>query len=222
MFKKILIAEDIDSIGLGLITVLEKLHHAEIVHAKYCDDAILKIKKANLDKQPFDLLITDLSFEADHRQTTLPNGEDLIKAVKEHQSDLKIIAYSIEERTYKIKYLLEDLDIDAFVWKGRESSGEVIRAINTIFKTDEKYLSPRFSHILHPTTLLEIEEYDIQLIKSLSEGLTVAEIGEHFKTEGKSAKSSSSIEKRINKLKIYFKAKNTIHLISIAKDLGLV
>lgn len=222
MFKKILIAEDIDSIGLGLSTILEQLHNAEIVHVKYCDEAMLKIRKANLDQQPFDLLITDLSFEADHRTIILSNGEDLIKAIKEHQPNLKIIAYSIEERTYKIKYLLEELDIDAFVWKGRESSGEVIRAINTIFKADEKYLSPRFSHILHPSTLLEIEEYDIQLIKSLSKGLTVNEICERFKNEGKSAKSSSSIEKRINKLKIYFKAKNTIHLISIAKDLGLV
>ncbi|MDR6969300.1 DNA-binding NarL/FixJ family response regulator [Flavobacterium arsenatis] len=222
MFKKILIAEDIDSTGFGLITVLEKLHHAEIVHAKYCDDALLKIRKANLDGLPFGLLITDLSFEADHRQTILANGEDLIKAVKEHQPSLKIIAYSIEERTYKIKYLLEDLDIDAFVWKGRESSGEVVRAISTIFKGGEKYLSPRFNHILHPTTLLEIGDYDIQLIKFLSEGLTVAEIGERFKDEGKSAKSSSSIEKHISKLKLYFKAKNSIHLISIAKDLGLV
>lgn len=222
MFKKILIAEDIDSIGLGLSTILEQLHQAEIVHSKYCDDALLKIKRAQLDAVPFDLLITDLSFEADHRTAVLPNGEDLIKAVKQQQPDLKIIAYSIEDRNYRIKFLLEDLDIDAFVWKGRESSGEVIRAISTIYKGEAKYLSPRFSHLLHPTSLLEIEEYDIQLIKYLSEGLSVAEICEVFKTEGKTAKSSSSVEKHISKLKIYFKAKNSIHLVSIAKDLGLV
>jgi len=222
MFNKILIAEDIDSIGIGLNAVLEKLHNVEIVHAKYCDEALLKIKKAQLDQAPFDLLITDLSFEADHRTVVLAGGEELIKAVKEQQPGLKIMAYSIEERTYKIKYLLEDLDIDAFVWKGRESSSELIRAINIIFKGEEKYLSPRFNHILQPASLLEIEQYDIQLIKSLSQGLTVAEIGEVFKTEGKSANSTSSIEKRINRLKLYFKAKNTIHLVSIAKDLGLV
>lgn len=222
MFKKILIAEDIDSIGLGLTSILEKFHDAEIVHAKYCDDALLKLKKANLDHVPFDLLITDLSFEADHRTTTLQNGEDLIKALKEQQPELKIIVYSIEDRTHKIRYLLEDLDINAFVWKGRESSGEVIRAINTIHKGAEKYLSPRFNHILHPATLLEIEEYDIQLIKYLSQGLAIAEICEIFKTEGRAAKSSSSVEKQISKLKTYFKAKNNVHLVSIAKDMGLV
>lgn len=222
MFKKILIAEDIDSIGLGLTAVLEKLHSAQIVHAKYCDEAILKIRKAILDAVPFDLLITDLSFEPDHRPTTLSNGEDLIKAVKEHQPGLKIIAYSIEDRTYTIKCLLQDLDINAYVWKGRESSGEVIRAINTIYNSDQKYLSPRFSHILQPATLLEIEEVDIQLIKHLSQGLQVGEICEIFKTQGRSAKSNSSVEKQINKLKTYFKAKNNAHLVSIAKDMGLV
>ena len=222
MFKKILIAEDIDSIGVGLITILEQLHDAEIIHAKYCDEAILKIKKAQSDKVPFDLLITDLSFEADHRNPILATGEALIKAVKEEQPGLKIIAYSIEDRTYKIKYLLEDLDIDAFVWKGRESSGEVIRAINTLYKGEEKYVSPKFSHLLQSTSLLQIEEFDIQLIKHLSEGLAIAEICAIFKAEDRAAKSISSVEKQINKLKTYFKAKNNVHLVSIAKDMGLV
>lgn len=222
MFKKILIAEDIDSIGLGLTAILEKLHNAEIVHAKYCDEALLKIKKANIDGQPFDLLITDLSFEPDHRIATLSSGEDLIKAVKEQQPELKILVYSIEDRTYAIKYLLQDIDIDAFVWKGRESSGEVIRAINTIYGSDEKYLSPKFSHILQPATLLQIEEVDIELIKHLSKGLQVGEISEIFKNEGRNAKSSSSVEKQISKLKTYFRAKNNVHLVSIAKDMGLV
>ena len=34
--------------------------------------------------------------------------------------------------------------------------------------------------------------------------------------------SNSSIEKRINKLKTYFKANDNVHLIAITKDLGLI
>lgn len=222
MFKKILIVEDIDSIGLGLGTTLEKFHHAEIIHSKYCDDALLKIKSAQLRQMPFDLLITDLSFEQDHREVNLKSGEELLKEVKRLQPDLKTIVYSVEDRGYKVKQLIESLGVDAFVWKGRESSGEVIRAIDTIFKSDGKYLSPKFDYILHPAHLLEIGEYDISLIRLLSEGLLVAEICEVFKSEGKSAKSTSSVEKHINKLKIYFKAKNNVHLVSIAKDLGVI
>ena len=221
MFKKILVAEDIDSISMGLSTILEKLHDAEIMYAKYCDEALLKIKRANQDGHPFDLLITDLSFKEDHRQATIPGGEELIAAVKAIQPDLKTIIYSIEERTYKIRYLLEELKADGFVWKGRESSGEVIKAISKVYN-DETYLSPRFAHIFSPSALLEIETSDILLIRYLSEGLNQGEISDRFKTLGQSATSCSSIEKRINKLKIYLKAKNTAHLVSIAKDLGLV
>jgi two-component system capsular synthesis response regulator RcsB len=43
-----------------------------------------------------------------------------------------------------------------------------------------------------------------------------------FKHEGISPNSKSSIEKQVSKLKIYFKANNTVHLVAIAKDLGII
>ncbi|WP_317168908.1 hypothetical protein [Flavobacterium undicola] len=46
MFKKVLIAEDLDSISQTIIHTLEGLSIANIQHVKYCDDAyILKLKK---------------------------------------------------------------------------------------------------------------------------------------------------------------------------------
>ncbi|MDI1255655.1 MAG: response regulator [Flavobacterium sp.] len=220
MFKKILIAEDIDSIGLGLSTILEKLHAAEIVHARYCDDALLKIKKAAQDDMPFELLITDLSFAPDHRQVKLQGGEDLIVAVRTLQPDIKIIVYSVEDRMYKIRRMLDFLHIDGFVWKGREGSGEILKAIDAIFN-EGKYLSPRFSHIFNPAAVMEIREADIELIRLLSEGHSQPEISNILKAQNKNS-STSYIEKRISSLKELFKAKNTLHLVSIAKDMGLV
>ena len=46
MFTKVLIAEDFDSINIALIQTLESMGVKEIEHAKYCDDALLKAKKA--------------------------------------------------------------------------------------------------------------------------------------------------------------------------------
>ena len=46
MFKKVLVAEDFDSISIAVGQVLKELSVPEIHHAKYCDDAFLKIKKA--------------------------------------------------------------------------------------------------------------------------------------------------------------------------------
>lgn len=69
MFHKVLIAEDLDSISIAVVQALEEISILEINHAKYCDDAFLKIKKALHDNQPYDLLISDLSFKPDHEKT---------------------------------------------------------------------------------------------------------------------------------------------------------
>ena len=222
MFKKILINEDIDSLSLGLKTVLEKLYSIEIQQAKYCDEAYNKIRKAVLDQEPFDLLISDLSFKPDHRDTKLASGEALIEKLQETHPQLKVIAYSIEDRKYRIKSLFDDLHICGYVCKGRDSSDEIIKAINQLATGEKRYISPSLSHILLDNSVLEIDEHDIDIVKHLSSGLSNEEISGEFKKQQKSATSVSSIEKRINKLKIYFKARNTNHLISIAKDMGLI
>lgn len=222
MYKKILILEDIDSINLGIVSLLEKNFQADIRSAKYCDDAVLKIKKALFENQPFDLVITDLSFKEDHRETKITCGEDLIHFIRKEQPELDIIVYSVEDRPYKVKSLFEIFSINAYVIKGRESTLELLEAIDTIYNSDDRYVSQQIAQALKEDTFLEIEDYDVELIKYLSTGLTQDEISLYFKKKGMSPCSISSIEKRINRLKIFFKAKNAIHLIAISKDMGII
>jgi DNA-binding NarL/FixJ family response regulator len=222
MFKKVLVAEDLDSISITVGKALEELSVSEIHHAKYCDDAFLKVKKALKDNLPYDLLISDLSFKTDHRENKLKSGDELIAAVKKVQPDIKTVVFSIEDKSFRIKSLFNDLGINAFVSKGRNSIPELKKAIQGVFNNDTKILSQELSHALRDKSLIEIETYDISLLKSLSKGLILDEIALDFKNSGIIPNGSSSIEKRINKLKIFFKANNNVHLIAIAKDLGLV
>ena len=222
MFNKVLVAEDLDSISIAVVQALEELSIAQIHHAKYCDDAFLKIKKALLDDVPYDLLISDLSFKEDHRENYLKSGDELVEAIKKVQPSIKTIIFSIEDKSYRIKSLFNNLGINAYVSKGRNSIPELKKAIQSVFNNDEKILSPELSHALRDRSLLEIEAYDISLLKLLSKGLTIEEISSQFNTSGIIPNGNSSLEKRINKLKIYFKASNNVHLIAIAKDLGLV
>lgn len=222
MFKKVLIAEDLDSISIAVIQAVEMLSIEEIHHAKYCDDAFLKIKKALLDNEPYDLLISDLSFKADHRENKLNSGEELIEAVKIAQPDIKTIVFSIEDKSFRIKSLFNNLGINAYVSKGRNSIPELQKTIERIYDTDEKIVSSELSHILRDKSIFELEAYDISLLRLLSKGHILDEIAKVFKESGISPNGSSSIEKRINKLKVYFKANNNVHLIAITKDLGLV
>ena len=146
----------------------------------------------------------------------------MIAAVKKVQPNIKTIVFSIEDKSFRIKSLFNNLGINAFVSKGRNSIPELKKAIQGVFDNDTKILSPELSHALRDKSLIEIESYDILLLKSLSRGLILEEIALDFKNSGINPNGSSSIEKRINKLKIFFKANNNVHLIAIAKDLGLV
>ena len=91
-----------------------------------------------------------------------------------------------------------------------------------MFESDEPYLAPNLSYILQNKMVHEINDYDIQLMLQLSYGVTIDKMDEKFEDLGITPSSKSSIEKKLNKLKIYFKASNNIHLVAIAKDLGLI
>ncbi|WP_281336127.1 response regulator [Flavobacterium eburneipallidum] len=222
MFKKVLVVEDFDSISITVGQALEELAVSEIHHAKYCDDALLRIKKAQLDKTPYDLLISDLSFKNDHRENLLNSGEELIEAIKKIQPEIKTIVFSIEDKSFRIKSLFNTLGINAFVSKGRNSIPELKRAIIGVFNDQKPTPSAEVSQALRDKSLIEIEAYDIEILKLLSKGYILEGIVTEFKTLGIVPNGNSSIEKRINKLKTYFKASNNVHLIAISKDLGLV
>ncbi|MTG96801.1 MULTISPECIES: response regulator [Myroides] len=222
MFKKILVVEDYDSINVGIVTALSEKYSAEIYNTKYCDDAWLKIQNAHLNSSPFDLIITDLSFEQDYREQKLEGGIDLIEVIKANYPDTKIIVYSIENRYIEINTLIEKLKIDAYISKGRNSINELHHAIEHIQSTPNCYLSPDIEDITTTSTALILSDEDLEIISLLSKGYTQQEISAVFKSKSKTISSTSSIEKRIGKLKLSFEAKNTIHLVSIAKDLGLI
>ena len=221
MFKKVLIAEDFDSINLAVMQALNEIGVEEVHHAKYCDDAKLKILKANLDQQPFDLLISDLSFKSDHRKVILESGDQLIAWVKQEQPDLKIIVHSVEEKRYHIQSLFQNYDIDGFVSKGRKSIEQLKYAIHKLSEDDTKYISPEIAHLLQDKSVTEIDEFDVELIRQLSLGVPQDKMDLRFKELGITPNSKSTIEKRLGKLKDYFKANNTIHLIAIAKDMWI-
>jgi DNA-binding NarL/FixJ family response regulator len=221
MFKKVIVSDDLVSINLGMLTILDNLQIKQVVSVQYCDDAYLRIKKAALDGHPFDLLITDLSFKKDHRDQIYQNGEDLIKVLHEEFPGLKVIVHSIEDRVQKVRRLINSFQIKAYVCKGRRGLIELTEAIKAVGK-NQLYVSQGVSQALHSKTDLEIDDYDILLMKELSNGFSQDQISANFKAENITPNSLSTIEKRLNKLRIQFRANNAIHLVAIVKDLGLI
>jgi DNA-binding NarL/FixJ family response regulator len=222
MFKKVIIAEDLDAMNLGIQQVLKDLNIVHFQHSKYCDEALLKVRKAIQDNEPYDLLISDLSFKTDHREVKIANGDELVQKIRELQPNIKIIAYSVEDKSYRIKSLFDNAGIDAFVLKGLNSIEELKKAINLIGTSDQKFISPEVASALQEKNNYEIDDLDIQILKHLSLGTPQDDITETFKALNVTPNSKSTIEKRIAKLKDSFKANNTIHLVSITKDMGII
>lgn len=222
MFKNVLLVEDIDSIGHGIaLKIKQDLCIKHIVVAQYCDDAYLKFIKAEKDKIGFDLLITDLSFKKDHRESSITSGEQLIKKLRDRDYNVPIIVYSIEERPTVIKKLIDWYGVDAYVFKGRNSTKTMIDAIKSIEK-GKRFISTELANVLRNKEVFTLEEFDTILLHQLSKGCTQEEISIHLKEKHISPSSLSSIEKRLNRLKEELKAKTTIQLIANAKDLGLI
>jgi len=222
MFKKVLIAEDMDFINSGIKSQLSSLGILEIDYVQYCDEALLKLKSASLNNKPFDLLISDLSFDKDYTAQKITSGDALIKEVRKEFPSLKIAVFSVEDKIFRVQNLFNEHKINAYVWKSREGLRELKKAIQKIYNSNSFYISPHVAGALSKNNTIEIADYDIFLIECLSKGLLQEQISIKLKEKEWAPTSVSTIEKRLKFLKEHFNANNPAHLVSITKDLGLI
>jgi len=221
MFQKVLIADDHDDVNRGVAALLDTMNAGDIYSAQYCDEAWLKIKKEALEGNPFDLLITDLSFKKDHRDCNISSGEELIASIRTEYPAMRIIVYSMKDQIQKVRALINKHGVNAYVLKDRNGSVELKKALEKVHN-NIIHVSPQVSRALKRSRSLEIADYDIELLKQLSHGLSQQKFSKRFKEQNVSPSSLSSLEKRLNALRLQFKANNAIHLVSIVKDLGLI
>jgi DNA-binding NarL/FixJ family response regulator len=152
---------------------------------------------------------------------TLKSGEELIAAIRQIQPSIPVLVYTVEDKSFIVKSLVENLKVNAFVHKGRNSISQLKTAMETIL-FGGTFISQNLAHALKENSFNEIEDYDVQVLTHLSNGITIEEMEQLFKNKDIKPNSKSYIEKRISKLKDIFKAKTTIHLVSLSKDLGII
>ena len=221
MFTKVLVAEDYEIANQGIIKVLnEGVGILNIREAQYCDDAYLKFRKAHQEEDPFELLITDLSFKEDHKVQTRTSGIELIQDIRKIQPDIRVIVYSQESRPDKINMLFQKLKINGYVCKGQNAIKELVDCIKAVYRGDI-VLPPEVKNSTSDN-IINLDDFDIMLLEELAQGFTKKEIVQKLKKQNISPNSESTIDKRVSKLFDDFKAKNTTHLIAIVKDLGLL
>ena len=220
MFNKILIAEDHESSNFSVQKVLEELKITSVDNVYYCDDAFSYLKKS-LESESYEVLITDLSFEEDHRKQLIKNGRELIKSCREIHPELKVIVFSAEHRLGVIDLLFNELNINAFVRKARSDSKELKKAIEAVYN-NEAYISHDLKLPVKSMNTLEFSNYDIILLQLLSDGVLQKNIPQILQERDIYPNSLSSVEKRMNAMKLALTVKNNEQLIAYCKDLGII
>jgi two-component system capsular synthesis response regulator RcsB len=221
MFKKVLIAEDHESTNISVRKTLADLGIKNADYAYYCDDALVRIKKAVQNSKPYDLLITDLSFEEDHNIQQISGGAALIKAAKQLQPTLKSLVFSAENKPAFIESLFKDLKIDGYVRKARHDAQELKAAIIDISE-DKKYVSVSLRQVLKEKNAHEFTNLDVNIISLLAQGVHQKNIPTYLQEKNIKPSGLSSIEKRLGLMKDVLGFSKNEQLIVFCKDMGII
>jgi two-component system capsular synthesis response regulator RcsB len=221
MFKKILIAEDHEMGSYSVQKTLEDLNIPTVDYVYYCDDAISKVQKSIRENAPYDLLITDLSFEEDHREQKIKTGQELIQEIRELQPSIKVIVFSGEHKTGVIDSLFTDYHINGYVRKARNDSKELKKSIASVY-INENYLSFDLKQEMRKFNNYEFSTYDITLVSLLSKGILQKNIPAQLEERNIRPSSLSSIEKRLNSLKEDLEVNSNEQLVAFCKDIGII
>jgi two-component system capsular synthesis response regulator RcsB len=221
MFKRVLIAEDHESASISVRKTLEDLGIASAEYTFYCDDALMHIKKNVNADQPYDLLITDLSFEEDHRPQKLSSGMELVSAVKLIQPGLKVLVFSAENKAAVVDTLFKELGINGYVRKARHDAKDLKLAIQAIYK-NKIYLSEDLKQTIKQKNAYEFTDFDITIISLLSRGMLQKEIPAYLQENNIRPSGLSSIEKRLNLMKEVLDFSKNEQLVAYCKDFGII
>lgn len=221
MFKRVLIVEDHESISISVKKTLLDVGINHVEYTYYCDDALMLIKKSLNDDQQFDLLVTDLYFDKDHRPQKICDGIALISEIKQVQSNIKVLVFSAENKMAIINSLFKDSGIDAYVHKARHDAQELKLALQAIAQ-GKTYVSTGVRQSLRQKNTHEFTEVDIAIISLLANGTLQKNMPSYLEQHSIKKWKLSSIEKRLKEMRDALAFSKNEQLVAYCKDLGII
>ncbi len=221
MFKKVLTVEDHQSISTSVRRTLEDLGVSHHDHRYYCEEAHALLKNAFQKDTPYDLLISDLSFEEDASTQGIKSGKELIAEAKKIDPYLKVIVFSIEDKADTVEELFDELEVDGYVLKGRYDVEDLKKAIDAV-QNGKRYRSIALPHRKVSGRTYEFSALDLEIIALISKGEVLKNISGQLKKSGASGCSLSSIEKRLHKIREELHIANNSQLIAYCKDKKII
>ncbi|MCY1522903.1 hypothetical protein D9M68_577820 [compost metagenome] len=180
-----------------------------------------RIQKALKENSPYELLISDLSFDDDHTPQKIVRGTELIKAVRAIQPDLKVLIFSIENRAKVVHSLFKNLDIHAYVPKARQDAKDLKIAIETLSK-GKKYVSPNLKRTSGDQSYHDFSTLDKSIIAALISGKLQKEIPKYLEQLNIRPSGLSSVEKRLKLMRENLDFSTNEQLIAYCIETGIV
>lgn len=221
MIDKVIIAEDQEFANLSVQKTMEDLQIRHFDYAFYCDDALTKIQLAKQKGHPYDLLITDLNFEDDGISQKISSGFDLIRAVRAIQPDIMILILTAEGSPATINKLYKHYEVNAYVRKARHDAKELRSALDALSK-GERYYPRALSQLVKQSNTYEFTEFDINIIKLLSQGYQQNEIPVYLRQHHIKPSSLSTIEKRLNQIREELGFSKNEQLVLFCREAGIL
>lgn len=220
MIRKVLIAEDHESMNLSIQRTLAELNITQADYVYHCDDAFAKINTGVQLNDSYDLLITDLYFDDDGHKQNISGGADLISLAREKQPDLKILVFSAENRAATIKMLM-NLNIDGYVCKGRNDAKELKLAIGKL-ALNQSHFPRSLTQTIRLRNAFVFSGYDITIINLLANGTRQKDIPRYLQDNNIPPFGLSSVEKRLYIIRDALEISSNQQLVAYCKDNGII
>jgi two-component system capsular synthesis response regulator RcsB len=214
MFQNALIAEDHQSANQWIQQTLKGLGTVAVKYAYSCDAALIQVRNALADGAPFDLLITDLSFDGNDQVST---GRELIEAARALQPGLIILVFSAEQQPAAVSSLFQQLGINGYVKKGRDDAEQLEQAIGQL-AAGKKYIPAEFRQEVRTRNAHDFSDFDILVISQLANGTSQKAMPDALKKANMQPTSLSSIEKRLNHIREALGFTKNEQLVAYCKD----
>lgn len=219
---RILIADDHQLVIQGILCSLKEVGDFDVVSTTTCDEAFQLIK-THQNNNPFQILFTDLSFDNSTKDNNLDGGEELIKAIRNNEIDIKIAVITGHTETNRVYNVISNLNPNAYLLKSKCDAIEIGFAVQKMLANDYYYTHEIHQKIMKRNIVqIQMDDVAVQILKELPNHPKISNLeGVITKSDGSVIKLRS-IETKLGILRADLNANNNTDLILKAKELGII
>lgn len=219
---KVLLVDDHELMLTGLKEVLASIGVHEVETCNNPQKAFDKVKLQNDLKSPYDLVLTDLSFEK-YSQMEIGNGEELMKRIKDLGLKVNLGVITGHGETQRVVQILNNHKPSLYLLKDDCHSEELDRALTALINKKAYYSAEVNKKILYKRAVdIRMDYSSVQILNQLDKQCKISNMVGMITNKSGKELSLRSIDNRLAAMREELQAVNNIDLVIKAKELGII